>query len=179
MTRETELYHHGVPGMRWGIRRTPEQLGRKVSKLSDRNIKLRESTKTYDAKASTYAKRSLEVQKGNAKYERRLTNATAKKAKYDIKLAKQTKKRNPNVDKIAKYTAKSAKQQYKIDKANKKIKYNKWEIKSQDFQQRAKETRAKIEKNEKYIKIYKSTMSAIDKGTIKQGKLFMRYVIED
>lgn len=28
----SELYHHGVKGMKWGVRRTPEQLGRSVSK---------------------------------------------------------------------------------------------------------------------------------------------------
>ena len=26
---DTELYHHGVKGQKWGVRRTPEQLGRR------------------------------------------------------------------------------------------------------------------------------------------------------
>lgn len=30
-----ELYHHGVKGMKWGVRRTPEQLGYKRSKEAD------------------------------------------------------------------------------------------------------------------------------------------------
>lgn len=24
---QNELYHHGIKGQRWGVRRTPEQLG--------------------------------------------------------------------------------------------------------------------------------------------------------
>lgn len=38
--REQEfLEHHGIKGQRWGIRRTPEQLGHKVSKLKKKNAK--------------------------------------------------------------------------------------------------------------------------------------------
>lgn len=28
----SELSHYGIPGMKWGVRRTPEQLGRKKSR---------------------------------------------------------------------------------------------------------------------------------------------------
>ena len=31
---DNELYHHGIKGMKWGIRRTPAQLGHKPSKLT-------------------------------------------------------------------------------------------------------------------------------------------------
>lgn len=30
MTNSTEIYHYGVLGMKWGVRRTPEQLGRRT-----------------------------------------------------------------------------------------------------------------------------------------------------
>ena len=32
--RQTELYHYGVKGMKWGIRRTPAQLGHKIGKAA-------------------------------------------------------------------------------------------------------------------------------------------------
>lgn len=32
----SELYHHGIPGMKWGVRRTPEQLGHKQQKREER-----------------------------------------------------------------------------------------------------------------------------------------------
>lgn len=38
---ENTIYHYGIKGMRWGVRRTPEQLGRKrssVSEMSDQEL---------------------------------------------------------------------------------------------------------------------------------------------
>ena len=42
------IEHHGIKGMHWGIRRTPEQLGHKVSKA-------REKFEKYGKKASEAA----------------------------------------------------------------------------------------------------------------------------
>lgn len=40
------LEHHGIKGQRWGIRRTPEQLGHKVDRLKKKTAKLEQ--KIYD-----------------------------------------------------------------------------------------------------------------------------------
>ena len=32
MSNEALLQHHGIPGMKWGVRRTPEQLARASGK---------------------------------------------------------------------------------------------------------------------------------------------------
>lgn len=42
MTTDEFLEHHGIKGQRWGIRRTPEQLGHKVRKLRRKNTRLEE-----------------------------------------------------------------------------------------------------------------------------------------
>lgn len=46
---EYELYHHGIKGMKWGIRRTKKQLGHKVSK-GFKKLKKRVSDKVDEAK---------------------------------------------------------------------------------------------------------------------------------
>ena len=45
----SELYHHGVKGMKWGVRKTPEQSGRRKRKFKDIPIH-----KSVGAKALNY-----------------------------------------------------------------------------------------------------------------------------
>lgn len=60
-----ELYHYGVKGQRWGVRRTPEQLGhpkptraeKKAAKLRDKNSKKREKARKKALKAAKVAKK--------------------------------------------------------------------------------------------------------------------------
>lgn len=79
---EYELYHHGIKGMKWGIRRTKAQLGYPVSKTrkkintikSEGSIKLkklkrkgREDAKIAKAKAKVQAKLDKQTDKNKAK----------------------------------------------------------------------------------------------------------------
>ncbi len=48
---ETELYHHGVKGMKWGVIRTASQLGRNIV-----TYKKRELEKNYDRGRKTTSK---------------------------------------------------------------------------------------------------------------------------
>lgn len=173
-----ELMHFGVKGMKWGVRRTPEQLGNKINKLSSKNERLKQDTSRYVDNAKKYMAKSVSANKHNAKYEKRLTKATAKKAKYDVKLTRALSKRNPNAEKVAKYTAKTAKYQHKINKAQRKIKYNKWAVKSEEMTLAANKAKDKIAKNEKLMSTYKNTIKALDSGKIEQGRMFMKYALE-
>lgn len=61
-----ELKHYGVLGMRWGVRRTPEQLRKAAGKLEERNRKLQDkhiktnmkATKLRARKSSIFTSRS-------------------------------------------------------------------------------------------------------------------------
>ena len=50
-----ELYHHGIKGMKWGIRRTPKQLGHNPSS-SKKKLTVREKAKLAKAEAKAKAK---------------------------------------------------------------------------------------------------------------------------
>ena len=56
-----ELMHYGVPGMKWGVRRTPAQLGRK--KASSSRFLLGKKKSKPKAKAETKAKTKSEAPK--------------------------------------------------------------------------------------------------------------------
>lgn len=173
----SELYHHGVKGMKWGIRRTPQQLGHKIEKLTTKNEQLKRQAAEYDAAGLKYESKSVRNQKRNAKYEARIVKAEKKKAKYDLKLDKELNKRNPDSDKVGKYTVKSKDYENIINKARKKLKYNKDYVKSEDFKNRANKARDQIAKNERLSNMYSKTRDGLESGTVQQGRLFMQYLL--
>ena len=58
-----ELMHYGVPGMKWGVRRTPAQLGRKKTSSSRFLLGKKKSKPKPKAKAETKAKTKSEAPK--------------------------------------------------------------------------------------------------------------------
>lgn len=81
-----ELYHYGVKGMKWGIRRTPAQLGHDVSK------KVRKAAGSAATAVGTAAKKAGSAISTSVK-NRRAAKAAEKAEQEKIKKVNKTKKK--------------------------------------------------------------------------------------
>lgn len=54
---ENSLYHHGVKGMKWGVRRTPAQLGHKTT--SSKKKKIVREVKVHEDHKKAHSKKSI------------------------------------------------------------------------------------------------------------------------
>ena len=54
----SELYHHGILGMKWGIRRTPEQLGHRQEKREERKNRFVRSSGSRSSETLKKARKS-------------------------------------------------------------------------------------------------------------------------
>lgn len=72
-THYDELCHYGVKGMRWGVRRTPAQLGHKVTKIKKKTSKVSTEAKSKTKTLTTEEKKSQVLASRSAKelYENR------------------------------------------------------------------------------------------------------------
>lgn len=108
MDEKLELYHHGVKGQKWGIRRTPEQLGYKKSikkresraaKVSERQKKKEEKLqKKLDAKKKRLEKEREEIlrspsklYKNRDKFTKEEIDAAMKRFKWEKELRELSK----------------------------------------------------------------------------------------
>lgn len=88
------LAHHGILGMKWGIRRTPEQLGHRVSKARERFEKYSEKAKAAGEKGDVkkltkYTKKAERTEKQTVKLHKSLEKALKKQAEDDEKIVRK------------------------------------------------------------------------------------------
>ena len=65
-----ELYHHGIKGQKWGVRRTPEQLGHKRPSITIRGKQSDDYQKKSEMKAASKNRRLLSTQEIRDRIER-------------------------------------------------------------------------------------------------------------
>lgn len=143
------LQHYGVLGMRWGIRRTPEQLRRAANKMQNRNTRQYDRVVKAEARGNTHAPKVARLQRKAAK-------KRAKKYGFFT-----SKKRAEKLEwKAEKLEARAAK------------------IETKDATKRAKAKKlvARINRRNEKISTFLNTANALESEKVLAGnRFFMRY----
>lgn len=155
-----ELYHYGVRGMRWGVRRASKTLiSTKAS--SDKKKKAVASLQKHKQKATKKViKLTAKNEKLGKKNDKFILKNDAKIAKLNRKAAKKRAKA------YGLFTSKS-----KTEKL--KFKAEKLEAKAAKLSTKRDEVKAKMAKNDRLISMYNEGISHINKVSVSNGKKYL------
>lgn len=154
-----ELYHYGVKGMRWGVRRASKQLSNATDSAS---------------RAKAISSLNKHKQKGSAEI--------AKLEKQNIKLEKKVEDRAFTIDnKAAKLTAKAAKKRDKSyglfvsQRRHRKLQFKakKLEAKAAKLTTKSDQYKTKIEGNKEMVKAFQREINNIDQVLVDKGRKYI------
>lgn len=170
ITTDGELYHYGVKGMRWGVRRATKAL-RKSTSADDTNralSKLQKHRTKGSAELNKLKKQrdklELDLATSSKKDAEKASKLERKASKLDRKAAKKRKKAGS----ILTSTSKATKLSYEADylKSRSDI------LKSKASTMRTKyaQTKQKVESNERMQQLFQMEINKIDKTFAQYGK---------
>lgn len=180
LNTENELYHHGVKGQKWGVRRDKylARMARNQAKIDklDRKLhttgamKRKQRAAKAQAKLDKYERRAAKARLRLAKGKNisgRQEKAIMKAEKYKAKVAKNSAKNDKWEAGIAKLERKNTKLQKKVDRLNKKI--AKEQLKAPETQKKVEAGKKAIDNNPKLRKELSKNLKALDNNKIKNA----------
>lgn len=154
-----ELYHYGVVGMRWGVRRAQKQLSNASTK-EDRAKAVDSLNKHRDKAAAKIAK----LKKRGVELEKRAADAVMK---TDVKAADLRRKSSLIRNRAYGTFVSRARAEKRLYKANKLA------ARADALVAKSQQAKAKFESNKKMIETFEKGISEIDKTLVSSGKKYL------
>lgn len=170
---EDELYHYGIKGMKWGVRRAQKELRKSTFD--------NEANRAFSKLQKHRAKGSAELAKLKKKREKLDTNLT-KSSKKDAEKAHKLEQKAAKIDtKAAKKMKKAAGWFTSADKAakltneadNLKLKSNLLKAKASSLQTKYAQAKQKVESNEHMQKAFQMEIDKIDATFSEYGRSYL------
>lgn len=159
LTDNGELYHYGVKGMKWGVRRAQKRLS---------------SASTRDERAAAVSSLKKHKQKGSAKLEK-LQNKTAKleKRANDTRLKYESKAPGMRATAARKRAKSYGLLNTDLSVWSRRKAAARLEAKAAGLESTAMKAKLKLEKNQRMIKAFQTEISKIDKTLAESGRRYI------